>query len=74
MEAFDKRELQGALRGDSLIGRGELHLDSAQLGAAPQRKVPGEPPSTKKRLRFFTDLYGISMCNMDQYGNYRQSI
>lgn len=40
VEAFDKRELQGALRGDSLIGRGELHLDSAQLGAAPQRKVP----------------------------------
>eukprot|EP00435_Cladocopium_sp_Y103_P029678 s1426_g7.t1 len=40
VEAFDKRELQGALRGDSLIGRAELNLDSAQLGAAPQRKVP----------------------------------
>ena len=43
VKAFDKRELQGGLRGDSLLGAAELQLDAAQLGQAPQRKVgPGE--------------------------------
>eukprot|EP00434_Breviolum_minutum_P019729 symbB.v1.2.017406.t1/scaffold1329.1/size125172/2 len=40
VESFDKRELQGTLRGDSLIGRAELQVDSAQLEATPQREVP----------------------------------
>ena len=31
-EARDKRELQGALRGDSLIGCGELQVDLQQMG------------------------------------------
>ena len=33
VEAFDKRELQGAVRGDSLIGRAELQVEASQLGA-----------------------------------------
>eukprot|EP00438_Fugacium_kawagutii_P032304 Skav208262 [mRNA] locus=scaffold188:70310:79792:+ [translate_table: standard] len=40
VEAFDKRELQGALRGDSFIGRAELQVETAQLGSTPQRQVP----------------------------------
>ncbi len=39
VESFDKRELQGTLRGDSLIGRAELQVDSAQLEATPQREA-----------------------------------
>lgn len=39
MEVLDKRELQGTLRGDSLIGTGEIFLDPNTVASTPQQGI-----------------------------------